>query len=265
MASLDTISREPLANAGSPAPRAEVQVEHLRPGQIRAALAACPVAYLPLGTLEYHQEHLSVGLDALTAQGLCLNAARQLGGVVCPPLYYGTGGDHGALPFTIMMPGTDEIAGLLRQSLMRFEGFGVRLVVLLSGHFAPEQIAMIEALAQEWNARGGTLKVLALAMNMGEGISMAPDHAGLFETTLLASFHPEDVDLSALPALLPGAPDPDQGRSPYGRHRMDRDHPLWSIFGADPRPFDPQACAPLQAEMTAWFTGRVSAALAAAG
>ncbi|MEZ5450016.1 MAG: hypothetical protein R3E89_13950 [Thiolinea sp.] len=50
----------------------QVRIELKRPGEIRAALAACPVVYMPLGTYEYHQEHLLIGLDALTAQGICL-------------------------------------------------------------------------------------------------------------------------------------------------------------------------------------------------
>ncbi len=240
-----------------------VQIEQLRPSQIRAALSACPIVYQPLGTLEYHQEHLPIGLDALTAQGLCLGAARQVGGVVCPVLYFGTGGDHGDMPFTVMMPGPSEIEGLLRLSMKRFAASGARLMVLLSGHFADEQIAMIRGLADAWNAGDPAMKVLALAMNMGEDIPMKPDHAGLFETTLLASFWPQTVDIAALPPLDP-AVDVDQGRSPYGRQRLDPSHPLWSIFGADPRPYDPQDCAPLQAAMLRWFSARVQAGLDAA-
>lgn len=241
---------------------ADVQIELLRPSQIRAALAACPVVYQPLGTLEYHQEHLPIGLDALTAKGLCLGSARRHGGLVCPVLYFGTGGDHGEMPFTVMMPGPTEIEGLLRLSFQRFAASGVRLMVLLSGHFADEQIAMIQRLAAEWNAGESAMTVLALAMNMGKEdprVSMKPDHAGLFETTLLASFWPQTVDIAALPPMVPGE-DVDAGRSPYGRQRLDPDHPLWSIFGADPRPYDPAGCAPLQAAMLDWFGDRVNAA-----
>jgi creatinine amidohydrolase len=246
---------------------ARVQIEQLRPGEIRAALATCPVVYMPLGTYEYHQEHLPIGLDSLTAQGLCLSAARVHGGLVCPPLYYGTGGDHGEMPFTIMMPGRSEIEGLLKQSLARFEAFGVKLLVLFSGHFAPQQIEMIQGLAEAWNARevaseGAAMRVLALAMNMGTGIPMKPDHAGLFETTLLAAYWPDRVDIAALPRIVPGE-DIDAGRSPYGRQRLDPAHPLWSIFGADPRPYDPADREPLATAMRDWLVGQVEAALPA--
>jgi creatinine amidohydrolase len=87
------------------------QIERLRPHQIEAALAERSLIYLPLGTIEWHCHHLPVGLDALTAQGLCLLAAEETGGLVWPVLYYGTGGGHGAFPWTVMMPERVEIEG----------------------------------------------------------------------------------------------------------------------------------------------------------
>jgi creatinine amidohydrolase len=62
------------------------QLELLRPHEIRDRLAERAVVYLPLGTIEWHSEHLPVGLDALTAHGVCLRAAALDGGVVYPPL-----------------------------------------------------------------------------------------------------------------------------------------------------------------------------------
>ena len=40
-----------------------VQVERMLPHQIRAAIAARSVVYLPLGSIEYHSHHLPLGLD----------------------------------------------------------------------------------------------------------------------------------------------------------------------------------------------------------
>ncbi|MGA6981845.1 MAG: creatininase family protein, partial [Candidatus Sulfotelmatobacter sp.] len=83
-------------NASSMAP---VQLEKMLPRDIREAIATRPVVYLPLGTIEWHGEHLPVGLDALTAHGVCLAAARADGGIVYPSLFYGTGGDHALYPW----------------------------------------------------------------------------------------------------------------------------------------------------------------------
>lgn len=237
-----------------------VRIELLRPGQIRQAWSNCPLVFLPLGTYEYHQEHLPIGLDALTSQGLCLRAASQLGGLVCPPLYYGTGGDHGDMPFTVMMHSPAEIEALLDKTLQVWMHNGAKLAVLFSGHFADEQIAMVRGIEQRWNAQNLPMKVLGLTMNMGENIAMQPDHAGLFETALLSAFWPDCVDLRQLPPVQAGG-DVDAGQSPYGAQRLDPMHPLWGIIGADPRSFEHRMAQPLLEAMLSWFTHRVGAAL----
>jgi creatinine amidohydrolase len=207
--------------------------ELLRPLELRQRLAERSVAYIPLGTLEWHGEHLPVGLDALTAHGVCLEAAAQEGGVVLPPLYYGTGGGHASYPFTIMMDDQPEIAALLEKTLLRLQDFGIRLAVLFSGHFADTQLDMIASLATSWNGRDGSMKALVLAANRAD-LHLRPDHAGLFETTLLGALWPERVDLSQL-ASVAAAPCPDDEADPYGEQRHDPSHPLYGVFGADPR------------------------------
>ena len=81
----------------------DVRLELQNPSQIASALAERSVIYVPLGTYEWHGQHLPIGLDALTAHGVCCVAAQRDGGLVCPPLYYGTGGGHGDYPWTIMV------------------------------------------------------------------------------------------------------------------------------------------------------------------
>jgi creatinine amidohydrolase/Fe(II)-dependent formamide hydrolase-like protein len=68
----------------------KVQFEEMFPWELAQALAAAPIGYLPLGTLEWHGEHNAVGLDAIKAHAVCVRAARQSGGVVVPPLYWAT-------------------------------------------------------------------------------------------------------------------------------------------------------------------------------
>ena len=81
---------------------AAVRAELLAPHEIDSRLAERSLVYVPVGSLEYHQEHLPIGLDALNAHGVCLAAAEAHGGVVLPPLFYGTGGGHMGYPWTIM-------------------------------------------------------------------------------------------------------------------------------------------------------------------
>ncbi|MCC5974690.1 MAG: creatininase family protein [Rubellimicrobium sp.] len=231
----------------------EVRLERLGPTDIRAAIAARPLVYLPLGTCEWHGEHLPVGLDALTAEAICTTAARRGGGLVFPVLHYGTGGGHGDYPWTIMVR-QDQIEPLLVRSIQRLSDFGVTTVVLFSGHFAGEQIAMIDAVARDWNNTGSPLRVMSFAVSQATDCGIAPDHAALFETTLLAAIHPDLVRLDR----LPDAPAADPGGNPMGPHRHDPSHPLYGIFGPDPRQFDLAAARPLLDRIVTWLLDAIA-------
>lgn len=67
----------------------EVEFERLRPRQIAAEIKEVPVAYLPIGILEWHSFHNPYGLDGLKAKGLACRLAEELGGLVMPIMYWG--------------------------------------------------------------------------------------------------------------------------------------------------------------------------------
>lgn len=69
-------------------PRKVLHAE-MTPQEFRQAVAECPVAYVPLGTLEWHGEHLPLGADGIQSQGFFEALAREVGGVVLPMLYLG--------------------------------------------------------------------------------------------------------------------------------------------------------------------------------
>lgn len=67
----------------------EVRYHMLRPAQIVKRRESCPVAYVPLGNLEWHGVHNPVGADTLQAEGIAIRCAQKGGGLAFPPLYYG--------------------------------------------------------------------------------------------------------------------------------------------------------------------------------
>lgn len=242
------------------APQGEVRAECLTPVDLEAARAACPVVYLPLGSLEFHSSHLPIGLDALNAHGVCVAAAQTAGGIVLPPLYQGVGGGHSDYPWTIMMATDEGVRQHLEQTLTRLEQFGFTLAVLFTGHFADEQLAMIDDIAERWhNDSGRSLQVLATGVNRCADAPLAPNHAGIFETALLHSFRPDLVHLDRLPDLLE-EPSVDPLGDTAGEHRHDPRHPLWGIFGPDPRTFDASQAPQLRDALVVWLTGLVNQA-----
>ena len=66
-----------------------VRYAELLPGGFRTRLQSRPLAYLPLGTLEWHGEQLPLGSDALISEGLMIRCARAFGGIVMPPIHLG--------------------------------------------------------------------------------------------------------------------------------------------------------------------------------
>ncbi len=224
------------------------QIELLRPQQIEAELARRSLIYLPLGTVEWHCHHLPVGLDALTAHGLCLRAAQRTGGLVWPPLYFGTGGDHGDFPWTVMMPAATEIEALLRFTLHRLAKQGLAEAVLFSGHFADAQLEMIDRIAANWNIEGRAPFVRALSVNRLSVPGLPADHAGLFETSLMRALSSDLVRLDLLPDTADEVP------------RMDPASPLWGIIGADPRQDAPLADGDVLERLVTELVQAVSAA-----
>ena len=62
----------------------EVRIDHLRPREVAERMAVGPVAWIPLGAVEYHAEHLPFGTDGFTATAIVERAARGAGGIVLP-------------------------------------------------------------------------------------------------------------------------------------------------------------------------------------
>lgn len=59
----------------------------LQPLQLLEKVKKCPVAYLPIGTLEWHGRHMPLGTDMIVPESVFAKVAEKIGGVVLPPLF----------------------------------------------------------------------------------------------------------------------------------------------------------------------------------
>ncbi len=198
-----------------PLVKSRVQWELMLPAEFRAAQAALPVCFLPLGTVEWHGEHNALGLDAIKAHALCVRAAERAGGgVVHPPLYGGMGGLN--KPATVVVE--PEMAWenyLLRpwleQLLYEFHRQGFRAIIMLTGHYGHNQQIVVRETAARMSER---LRIPVLGTPeywLAHDVGYRGDHAGIGETSLLWYLQPELVALNRIDR------DPDYGKDGHIR------------------------------------------------
>jgi creatinine amidohydrolase len=182
----------------------ERRYERLRPAELRALVGAAPLAYVPLGPLEFHGEHLPTGVDWFTSHALCLRAAERSGGVVLPPLYLVSGCLD--LPFTLSFP-IELVHTWIRATIDQLVGRGFRAIVVLTGHGPLDLNHMIKRACAEAEAANPGLAAYGLcwlelnAARLREpetGEATTVDHAGTIETSWMLELEPELVALDRL-------------------------------------------------------------------
>lgn len=67
----------------------KVLYEELCPAEFLERIKKCPIAYLPLGTLEWHGPHLPLGADSIQSYEFFKLLAKEVGGIVLPSIFLG--------------------------------------------------------------------------------------------------------------------------------------------------------------------------------
>jgi len=200
----------------------KVRYEELTPQEFRARIAAAPIAYLPLGTLEWHGEHLPLGSDGLQSHGFFEGLAREVGGIVLPMLFLGIdrrqevgdlelyGMDICAADSPARRYPSQQLAGsaywvdeptfecLLEAILKQLRRAGFRIVV---AHGHGPSTAFFLRHADTWREQFG-LECLACwgSEHDASGMGIQVDHAAMNETSLVMALRPDLVRMEALPA-----------------------------------------------------------------
>lgn len=182
----------------------ERRYERLQPEELRRAVAERPLAYVPIGTLEFHGEHLSFGVDGFSAHGLCLRAAERSGGVVLPPVYLASGCLD--MPYTLTFS-LDLVHGWVRETLDQLASRGFRAAVVLTGHGPLDLNHLLKRAcreAQDANRGFAAYGLCWLELNASRltgpepGEPTSVDHAAMVETSWMLALEPELVRLDRL-------------------------------------------------------------------
>lgn len=238
---------------------AEVRYHMLRPQQIVERRTACPVAYIPIGTLEWHGVHNPLGADTLQAEGLALRCAERGGGLVFPPLYFGesrtdmlvecaAGWDGPLIAEQMQLPfsnfdekhqpfsASEQVLNyhkLLFHILAEAQTLGFSVGVLVAGHYPLIDHARAAVLQfHQWAlSRWGAEAMLAWAcvdyLLVRDRYRDSGDHGGKWETSHVMALHPETVDLARLPPKgekvigVGSAHDPRESTAEFGRETLD--------------------------------------------
>ena len=178
--------------------------DRLRPVQIEVIQKENPIAYLPWGALEYHGSHNPTGLDTHKAQHMCVDLAKQVGGLVMPPI-------SAAANLIKSYPGVDFPKHSIEfsEKLIRlfceeyFEQLaeqGFKIVVLLSGHAGEPHLQILRDVADEFNKKYAYNYFWSLAeFDILPDDLLVANHSALGETSLQLYYEPKTVDLECLP------------------------------------------------------------------
>lgn len=221
----------------------KVDYEELLPHEFQARLAARPVGYLPLGTLEWHGVQNALGADAIQARGLFRLAARKFGGIVFPTLWLGPdritaqpegisliGMDtaqstvpHRQLPGSCYWAPKGLFLMLVENILAQARRAGFKCIVA-DGH-GPSRKAWSE-MADSWEAQFG-LRLVSAIRDFPNQWRTQMDHAGRNETSAMLAIAPQLVDISQLPAdrsqkpLGVGGEDPRDSTAAFGQQLIE--------------------------------------------
>ena len=213
-----------------------MRYELMLPHQVREAIAANWPVVLPLGVLEYHGEHLAVGMDTLAVIKALELLEREMDLVILPPFYYGASSyaveppeGNGSLQVDArtLYPFAEEMfKGLLRIGFRNIhffihhqsENFTAGMPTDLAFRLAARQaiFAFLELTRGEgWWGKAEMSGYYAQheegidpfnwikghPLMTAEVIAQYPfDHAGKGETSLMMALCPEAVDMAKLSA-----------------------------------------------------------------
>jgi len=209
-----------------------MRYELMLPHQIREAISARWPVVLPLGVLEYHGEHMAVGMDTLAVVKLVEILEGEADLVILPAFYYGAASyaveppeGNGSVQVNAerLFPfAQDLFSSLLRIGFRNIhffihhqtENFAAGMPTDLAFKFAARQAIftllerergegwwgdskMADYYAQQAGGEDPFNWIKGHPLMTAEIIKRYPfDHAGVGETSLLMSLCPEGVDMS---------------------------------------------------------------------
>ncbi len=181
-------------------------------------------AFLPLGTIEWHGEHLPIESDLMVAQRICELLSKKFGGYLLPPIYLGTdqterikgkslrGMDRrlrkklqGSLYYLKPNLFYEVVASLVQNLIDQ----GYKKIVIVTGHGGSKQMEVLEKIKKEYKS----------VILLNPYTNLEKEYAG----------HANTGELSLFWALYP------EERERILKRRIPKDNDCFKYIGHDPR------------------------------
>lgn len=174
------------------------QYEYMYPEEFDAYVKDHAIFFVPLGLLEWHGDHLPLGLDGLKAHGICLKLAELFGqGIVLPPNYIGRPGYSsyvGTLTYSESL-----VNQMLTELFAQLKKVGAQTIIVITGHYGCCQVDCVKRAADYFCRENPGIRIIAQPEYEGiliDGVEPA-DHAKQWETSLMLYIDESKVRLDA--------------------------------------------------------------------
>ena len=180
-------------------------IMYFLPHQIDEMRREAPIAYIPMGSLEWHDAHLPVGLDGLKVHRICQYACKKTGGFVFPTTFWGMPGKHrpGGVCYNFTSFTEETLSSLYRELISNISTAGFEIIVCLTGHFPSKQMKMLREVITRVELPKATRLFLSAEYELVEDLGYTGGHAGKWETSIMLYLFPELVHLDLLPEDMP--------------------------------------------------------------
>ncbi len=187
-------------------------------------------AVLPIGSTEYHGEHLPFGTDALVADSIAAAVTDRVEGMLRLPLMpYGISSHYAHFPMVLTLS-VETMTHMLKEVYGSLNAHGMKHLLIVNGHDG--NIPAIEAASREFRVENPEFKIAALEAWWVTAPQLLPKgtfeawgglgHAGEGETSMMLRVAPELVNMSKAKGHIPVLPEHVQVKwlfhevAPYG-------------------------------------------------
>lgn len=213
----------------------KVKYEELTPSEFRIRIKEVPVAFLPLGTLEWHGEHLPLGADCLQPAAFFQEVAAEFGGIVLPALFFGPdrmeevggiefyGKDNGNHPDLVGQQYNRQVlegsaywipeflfVALFENILKQLKRQYFKCLV---AHGHGPSVGLLLKHASKWESEF-KIRIFCLEGAADEDSGFMSDHGAANETSILMNYYPDLVHLENLSTDLSKWPVGIRGKDP---------------------------------------------------